>query len=198
MEANYPWEGEIKIKVEPEAASEFRLKIRIPGWAKGNLLRRDLYGYLNNDKRGEGFVIKVNGEIFEKPEMVNGYVVIDRSWEKGDYVELSLPMDVKYVTGNPKIEDTHSKTVLMRGPLVYCLEEFDNNAFFDVNRKPNVIPDTFKPEFDEKLLNGVVKLKGQGSQFGTDAKFDITAVPYYAWNNRGKGQMKVWLPFLKH
>jgi DUF1680 family protein len=197
IEANYPWEGEIKIIIEPEAASEFRLNIRIPGWANGNLLPSDLYGYLNNGETKEGFVIKVNGETFENPKMVNGYVVIDRSWENGDVVELSLPMDVKYVTGNPKIKDTHNKTVLTRGPLVYCLEGFDNDAFFDVNRKPNVLPNTFKTEYDENLLNGVVKLKGQGSHVGLDVKYDITAVPYYAWNNRGKGQMNVWLPLVK-
>lgn len=195
MEANYPWEGEIKIRVEPETASKFKLNVRLPGWAKGNLLPGDLYDYLNGDKTNGGFVIKVNGEAIDKPEMVNGYVVIDRNWKKGDNVELSLPMDVRYVTGNPKIEDTHEKTVLTRGPLVYCLEGFDNDAFFDVDQKPNVIPNTFKLEYDEKLLNGVVKLKGQGSHVGIDAMYDITAVPYYAWNNRGKGQMKVWLPF---
>lgn len=198
MEANYPWEGEIKIIIEPETASKFRLNIRIPGWAKGNLVASDLYGYLKGDKTNGGFLIKVNGEAIEKPEMVNGYVVIDRSWKKGDDVELSLPMDVKYVTGNSKIEDALDKVVLTRGPLVYCLEGIDNVEFYDVNNESIVILNTFKPAYDKNLLNGVVKLKGQGSHVGIDEKFDITAIPYYAWSNRGQGEMKVWLPFLKN
>ena len=197
MGTNYPWEGEIKINVEPEAAMEFRLNIRIPSWARGNLLPTDLYGYLNNDKTKD-VVIKVNGETVEKPGLVNGYVVINKTWKMGDFVELILPMDVKYVTGNPKIEDTRDKVVLSCGPLIYCLEGIDNDAYFDENNESFVLPNSFQPEHDENLLNGVVKLKGSASLNGGEEKISVTAVPYYTWNNRGQGQMKVWLPFIKN
>lgn len=83
-----------------------------------------------NKETDKDITFKINGKKIDEPEFSKGYAVIDRSWEKGDFVELSLPMEVKYVTGNPKIEDTHGKGVLTRGPLVYCLEEADNAAYF--------------------------------------------------------------------
>ena len=164
---------EIKINVEPEAAMEFRLNIRIPSWARGNLLPSDLYGYLNNDKTKD-VVIKVNGETVEKPGLVNGYVVINRTWKMGDFVELILPMDVKYVTGNPKIEDTRDKVVLSCGPLIYCLEGIDNDAYFDENNESFVLPNSFQPEHDENLLNGVVA----GSPPSTTQEANPGAFPF--------------------
>ena len=192
--ANYPWEGEIKIIVEPESSKKFKLNIRIPGWAKSKLLPGDLYSYLDKDKEaGKDVIIKINGKKINNPELIKGYVVIDRKWKKGDFVELILPMDVKYITGNPKIEDTHNKVVLSRGPLVYCLEEIDNAEYFDDNNESIILPEEFKAEFNKNLLGGVVTLNGSASVQSAGDKIDINAIPYYAWCNRGQGQMKVWL-----
>lgn len=197
MEANYPWEGEIKINVDPETASQFRLNIRIPGWAQGKLLPSDLYGYLSKNKDTDNEVtFKINGKVIDTPEVIKGYAIIERNWKKGDFVELILPMDVQYVTGNPKIEDANKKTVLTRGPLVYCLEEVDNLPYFGENNESLLLPNGFKAEYNSDLLGGVVTLKGHASL--AEREIDVTAIPYYAWSNRGKGEMKVWLPFLNN
>ncbi len=192
MEANYPWEGEIKIHVDPETTATFKLNIRIPGWAKGNLLPGDLYSFMNE---GSDITIAINGKQLDNPTLVNGYVVIDRAWNKGDEISLMLPMNIQYVSANPKIEDNMGKLALMRGPLVYCVEDVDNSAYFDENTDWHLKPTDFKAEYDNELLNGVVKLEGKATVPSTTNEMNLTAVPYYAWNNRGKSQMKVWFPY---
>jgi DUF1680 family protein len=160
------------------------------------LLPGDLYGFLPGEKeRSTEFAVKINGKQIDQPLLVKGYAVIDRSWEKGDFVELSLPMEVKYVTGNSKIEDAREKVVITRGPLVYCLEEADNPAYFAENNEPYLLPKGFEAKYHKELLGGVVTLKGHAALLKAEDQIDITAIPYYAWSNRGQGQMKVWLPY---
>lgn len=192
---NYPWEGEIKIVVNLVTTANFKLNIRIPGWATGNLLPGNLYSYLDDDEDPcKEIVLKINGKRIDKPGLVKGYAVIDRNWEKGDVIELSLPMDVQFVTGNPKIEDTFEKVVLTRGPIVYCVEEVDNKRYFDDDNEAFLLPAGIKAEFRKDLLEGVVVLKGYASLLTIEEEIDVTAIPYYAWCNRAKGHMKVWLP----
>jgi len=195
QETNYPWEGGISLKVDPETPVDFTLHIRIPGWANGELLPGGLYYYPDDETLPEKEVIlKVNGRRIRNLNMKRGYAVIERKWKKGDKVELELPMKVQVLAGSSRIKDAQGKVVLMRGPIVYCMEEIDNEAYFDDPNEVYLLPDEFKAEYRENLLNGVVTISGTASLRIKEEVIDITAIPYYAWCNRGQGQMKVWLP----
>ena len=198
QESNYPWEGNIRLKVDPEAPLDFTLHIRIPGWAKGELLPGGLYHYIDDETLpGKEVILRVNGRRIRKMNMEKGYALIHRKWKKGDQVELELPMNVRVLEGNSRIEDARGKVVLMRGPMVYCLEEIDNGDYFDHAGEAYLLPGGLKAAYHEDLLNGVVSISGTASLPAEGKEIDITAIPYYAWCNRGQGQMKVWLPFEK-
>jgi len=195
QETDYPWDGGISLKVDPETPVDFTLHIRIPGWAHGELLPGGLYHYAKDETLPEEEVIlKVNGRRIRKIHLERGYAVIHRKWKMGDMVEVELPINVRMVAGNPRIEDAQGKVVLMRGPMVYCIEEIDNEGYFDDASEVHLLPAGLKAEYREDLLGGVVTISGDASLDAKGKKFDITAVPYYAWCNREQGQMKVWLP----
>jgi hypothetical protein len=126
-----------------------------------------------------------------------GYAVIGRKWKMGDKVELLLPMNVRLVKGNPRIADVTGKVVIMRGPLVYCLEETDNKSYFTNTSKKYLLHSGLTAEYQRDLLGGVVRIKGSASLLAQKDIIEITAIPYFAWCNREQGQMKVWLPGLK-
>jgi len=133
-------------------------------------------------------------------KMVNGYAVIKKTWKKGDVVLLNMPMPVRRIVATEKIKDNINRVALQRGPLVYCFEYVDNDG-----KAMNImVPDniSFTSEFKPKLLNGVVVLQAEAPVASVSAdglsvntvRRKITAIPYYSWANRGKGQMQVWLP----
>ena len=195
QETAYPWEGGILLEVDPESPLAFTLFIRIPGWARGELLPGDLYHYPEGESLSEdALILRVNGKRIHKINMKGGYAIIDRKWKKGDRIEVELPMNVRLVAGNPRIEDAQGKLVLMRGPMVYCVEEIDNQAYFESAGELQLIPEGLKAEYREDLLTGVVSISGKANIAARGKEIDITAIPYYAWCNRGPGKMKVWLP----
>lgn len=198
METNYPWDGRIRVKVDPEIPSDLTLHIRIPGWAQAELLPGGLYEYLKDENLKEVVNLKVNGERIHKIHMEWGYAVIDRKWKQGDFVELDLPLNIRLIAGNPRIGDADGKVVLMRGPIVYCLEEVDNEHYFDETDKLYLLPSLLNAEYRKDLLNGVVVIKGRATLSQSNKEIDITAIPYYAWCNREQGQMKVWLPLVEN
>lgn len=191
QETNYPWEGEVKTSVSLEKPGRFTLNMRIPGWVNGQPVPSDLYSY--TDDTAGTVVVKVNGEVIDY-NVVNGYASVDRSWEDGDVVEISFPMPVREVVANEKVKDVEGLVALERGPIVFCFEEVDNgqivkakggDSLEDAKQAEVLISKNgeFTAEFDEDLLGGVVTLSD-----GT-----LTAVPYCVWDNRGDGQMSVWL-----
>ncbi len=185
QQTNYPWDGNVKITLEPDKEAEFALHIRIPGWARNEPVPSDLYSFLN--PRKEKIALKVNSETLEL-EMDKGFARIYRLWKKGDVIELTLPMPVQMVVANEKVKDNMGKVALQRGPLVYCLEEADNKGGV-LNRH---LPDglEFKVEFKPDLLGGINILKSEST-----AKLPgLVAIPYYAWSHRGIGEMTVWIP----
>jgi len=139
--------------------------------------------------------IKVNGERTRKIQLQKGYAIISRKWKPGDIVELDLPMNIRMVTANPKIQDDLGKVALMRGPLVYCLEEVDNKDYFAETDTVFLRSQSLNAEFRKDILNGVALIHGKATLGKSNREIAITAVPYYAWCNREQGQMKVWLPF---
>ena len=192
---DYPWSGKVTLTVHPEREVNFGLHIRIPGWAKGKLLPGNLYRFLEGDKPVEdNVVLKINGKKIPNPLLQSGYAAIYRIWKKGDIVELELPMNIRAVVGDPRIEDTHGKVALLRGPLVYCMEGIDNEHYFNGEYEANLLLGGFKAKKRDDLLNGVVTIEGTALISEDKEKIPFTAIPYYAWNNRGLGHMQVWLP----
>jgi hypothetical protein len=184
QETNYPWEGDIKLAVSPQNETSFPVYLRIPGWAVDQPVPGDLYSYTS--AAGQAPVILVNGEPFEAKKE-NGYAIVERAWKAGDVVEYSLPMNVKKVKANELVEEDRGKLALERGPVVFCVEEIDNPLIDSLGISEN---SQFIVAFNPELLNGVSTLTAQNE--GGSKQF--TAIPYYAWNNRGANKMKVWLP----
>ena len=173
---NYPWEGHVKIAVTPEKATRFDLALRVPSWC-------------------EGITFKVNG----KPAvttMDKGYARIARTWQAGDVVEIDMPMPVKRVYADPRVEADRGRVALQRGPIVYCLEGVDHNGkVLDI-----MLPKEAKLTAEKRpeLLGGVTVITGTGKRVrdGKPAEnVKITAIPFYVWDNRPpSGEMVVWLP----
>ena len=184
---NYPWEGEIEISINPETASNYRVNIRIPGWARGEFLPGNLYHYLDQDNsNSKEPVLKVNGKRIHDLHMNKGYAVIDRRWEPGDKVTLALEMPVRLVAADPRVEENLGKVVILRGPMVYCIEQADNK-----NINLDEVALDLNSEFT--LAGGEGKLKGMTILKAGSQGQDLTIIPYFAWANREPGNMKVWI-----
>jgi DUF1680 family protein len=187
QQTNYPWDGKVIIKVEPQASESFAVNIRIPGWALNKPVPSDLYHYA--DENQEKVTLKLNGKPIDI-NMNKGFAVIERKWSKGDVVELNLPMPIRRVIANEKVKADLNKVALVRGPVVYCAEGIDNNnKVLDI-----VIGDDaeLKVEYRKDLLGGVTVITGDVSD-ETGRKRELLAIPYYAWAHRGPGEMAVWL-----
>lgn len=180
QQTSYPWNGKIAISVNPKKESQFTIKLRVPGWARNEVLPGDLYSYKKASTQKT--TISLNGETLTiQPQ--DGYFVISRNWKKGDKINLNFPMEVQEVETNAKVETNKNKVSLEYGPIVYAVEEIDNKTNFD---KINVASgDTFKVKKEANLLQGVNVIE--------NSKFK--AIPYYSWSNRGVGKMKVWLDY---
>jgi uncharacterized protein len=200
QESRYPWEGNIKISLDPvQAGRRFTLKLRIPGWAQNMPVPSDLYSFM--DKSSAAPTIKINGKS-EEIKLAEGYAVLDREWKQGDVVDLVLPMPVHRVLCNENVAEDHGKVALQCGPLVYCIEhpEVAHGNVLDL-----VLPDESQltASFRADLLGGVKVISGKAisTQYVMKSKkkiieqapVDFTAIPYYAWAHRGPGQMAVWL-----
>ncbi len=180
QETGYPWDGLVKIVLEPQTRASFTIRIRIPGWAQDQAVPGDLYSFMN--KIDEKASLKVNGNEIAL-EMDHGYAVIDRHWKEGDEIELHLPMPVRRVMANPAVEADRGRVALQRGPLVYCIEHPDVP---EGKVDQVLISDDaeFSTKFQENLLGGITIIEGEA----------FNSIPYYAWAHRGKGQMAVWIP----
>lgn len=179
QDTSYPWDGKVKFTVEPEMEGEFTVKFRIPGWSRNAVLPGDLYQYVSKDEASNKLSLNE-----EEIDVVadNGYFTLTRTWKSGDQVELEFPMSVRKVKANPEVEEDLGKMSLEYGPIVYAVEEIDNKSTFDNIRL--TANEEFKVEMQPELLGGVKTISNE----------KLTAIPYYAWSNRGIGKMKVWLP----
>ena len=197
QETNYPWEGNNTIHVTPDRKAKFKLNIRIPGWAQGIPVPGETYKYV--DAGSTSFQLMLNGKVVPYV-MNNGYAVIDRVWNKSDVINLVLPMQVRRVFSSDKVKENVGKVALERGPLVYCFEHPDNNG-----KAWNIIlPDNAKAtsKFQADLLGGVTTIECEASVVRPSSdgsvvetvKENVTAIPYFSWANRGKGEMQVWVP----
>jgi hypothetical protein len=185
----YPWNGAVKITINPEKSEKFEVYVRIPGWARGHPIPSDLYEYLEQDL--DEVALSVNGQpIPLNPQA--GFALIDRIWRQGDIIELNLPMPIRRVVANEKIVEDRGKVALERGPIVYCTEWVDNEGHVLNLLLPDNAP--LKAEYRKGMLNGIVVVTGKALALSSDGKSlerDFVAIPYYAWSNRG--EMAVWL-----
>ena len=187
--SNYPWSGDIRIELSPETPKAFDVKLRIPGWAKS-------------------FSVKVNGEAVSA-QPANGYFTLNRTWSKGDVIELDLPMVAERLYANPSVKMDIGRVSLRRGPFVYCLEGADNPGG-PVQRLKLPRAAELKAQTRSDLFGGlpVVTISADAVAIDQDGwektlyrtdppgqeKATLTALPYYLWANRGTHSMVVWVP----
>jgi uncharacterized protein len=189
QKTEYPWEGKVRLTVDPSKTCNFSLSLRIPSWALGKPVPSDLYR--SADPKISPMSLMVNGAKAEAKLDVDGYVHLQRDWKAGDVVELDMPMPIRRILANDKVEADRGKVTLMRGPIVYCLEAADQPKL-DLTRL--VLPRNAKmtAKHQASLLGGVTVLEVEALAEGKDP-VKVTAIPYYAWQNREKGAMTVWI-----
>jgi DUF1680 family protein len=223
QDTRYPWDGTIRLTIDPGSRREFAIRVRIPGWAQNRPVPTDLYRY--EERRSAKATIRINGRPVAL-DLDKGFARIRRTWKKGDRVDIELPMDARRIVAHPSVKDDEGFVAVERGPLVYCAEWPDNGG-----RVLNIVlPDTtrFKAETRPDLLGGIVVLTGDALAAGPaavtraeegaakDAAADdeenappascrrlapgaplrpqrLMLIPYYAWAHRGDGEMSVWL-----
>ncbi|MDF1572615.1 MAG: glycoside hydrolase family 127 protein [Bacteroidales bacterium] len=194
QQTEYPWKNIVNITLEPRKSSSFTLLIRIPGWARNEVMPGDLYHYM--DQVDGSVMIRVNGEETGY-ETDQGYAVLEREWKKGDRVEVQFPMEVRRVAAKVKVEADRGKTAIELGPVVYCAEEADQS--FDIFKVTGIPEDAaFTRDFNAQLLGGVPVVKTmvplQADPGAAATMVELSLVPYHLWSNRGVGKMSVWFP----
>lgn len=188
QESRLPWEEEVRFKVSVEQETEFTLALRMPDWC-------------------DEAEVMLNGEkVSLNPIIVDGYAMISNKWKNGDVIELSLSMNVARMKGHPLVRHTAGKVALQRGPLVYCLEEADNGSDLHLIVLPKETE--FNVEFEPRLAGGMQVItalaeRQQAKDWGEELykretvvqaePAHVTFIPYYAWANRGIGEMLVWV-----
>ena len=201
QQTNYPWDGDVILKVQKNQAKAFSLALRIPGWLN-EPVPSDLYRF--DDDILCGYSVKVNGEEV-KAQMEQGYLVINRPWKKGDVVSIHFDMPVRTVKASPRVADDRGRVAIERGPLVYCAEGVDNQDFsifnFLMPRQPRFqvtdcqIDGNRDVRFSVKAIEVNGQALEQSPEQGASVKAaKLTMIPYYAWNHRGPGRMEVWMP----
>jgi len=191
QETQYPWNGDIRITINPVNQLSFVLKIRIPGWARNKPIPFDLYEYTGGSLNQ--LELKINEENIPF-ENYSDWLVLDRKWKKGDMIELKIDMPVRQVRANENVKADSGKIALERGPLVYCAEGIDNSDdVLDI-----CIPDNSQWSTIESnnLLKRIIVIKGKAYMPSRNNKSliekEFTAIPYYAWAHRGESEMAVW------
>ena len=189
QQTDYPWEGTIRITLEDAPSREFSMFLRIPGWARGSN-------------------VSINGKLTGNHLKSEQYFDIKREWSKGDVIELILPMPVQLIEANPLVEEIRNQVAVKRGPVVYCLESIDLPEGVKITDAAISPTTKLRSHFDKVLLGGVTVLKGEagllaGSDWGErlyrelsprePKAVNIRLIPYYAWGNRGKSEMTVWM-----
>lgn len=196
MQTGYPWKGETTLSITNAPKKQIRLMLRIPGWLK-EPVPGNLYTYTNSATAN--FQLSVNGKPVAYKEE-NGYAVIIRAWKKGDIITINTPMEVRTINSRAELKQNNKRIALQYGPMVYCIEGPDNNGKawnFIVPEQPR-----FTVKYEPELLGGVntimvdakiIQAAENGKTISSVVK-PVKAIPYFSWNNRGAGEMQVWLP----
>jgi DUF1680 family protein len=177
QQSEYPWDGQIRLEVLNRKPVKATLCLRIPGWARNRPVPSDLFNF--TDGRDTDFTLHVNGQQTQA-EMEKGYISLKGKWEKGDLIELSLPLAPRILSAHEKVEEKTGLSAVQSGTLVYCAEEVDNTV--DVLEARISSKADFSKQYRPDLLGGINVLEGEG----------LKLIPYYAWANRDMGKMNVW------
>jgi uncharacterized protein len=189
----YPWDGDVRLEIGVDNPQRFTLHLRLPGWC-------------------ERWHMTVNGESLSGTDELstgNGYISLTREWQPGAMIEYRMEMPIRAIWAHPAVHNLQGRVALERGPLIYCLEGTDHpGTILDrIAIDPHHVSDEFQVEQDEHRLGGVSILRGKGTVLEESGwenvlysnkppvfkNIDITAIPYYAWDNRAPGQMRIWL-----
>jgi DUF1680 family protein len=190
QETDYPWDGRVRITVRSAPPRDCSLLLRVPGWARGASLR-------------------LNGRPAQDRLEPGTYHEVRRSWSSGDVLELTLPMPVRLMQAHPLVEEARNQVAVQRGPVVYCAESVDLPGGVRVSEV--VIPRgiDLTPRFEAELLGGVTVLEGRADAWpegewsgllyrelspAAPRPIELKLIPYYAWGNRGRSEMTVWMP----
>ena len=198
----YPWNGDIAIKVGANKAGQWGMKVRIPGWVRNQVVPSNLYEYSDNLR--PQYNIEVNGVKVEGKIEADGYFTINRKWKKGDVVRVHFDMEPRTVRANGMVESDRGFVAIERGPVVYCTEWPDND--FDlmgalINQSPKMVVEDgtlhAKHAKEADYYIKVIKTDGQILSFDKSGRLTtkdvrMTFIPYYAWCHRGSGKMRVW------
>lgn len=189
VETGYPWNGQVSIVVEQAPSTPWTLQLRIPDWC--------------DDPR-----LEINDAKQASDSTQNGYLQLERQWQAGDRVTLQLPVSPRLTAAHPRVDPTRGSVAIEYGPLVYCLEQIDQQAnVLDVKL------DTSQPltsEWQPDLLGGIVTIEAAGYMAQNDQWGDVlyrpfdqatiaqeavklTMIPYHLWGNRDRGAMRVWV-----
>lgn len=190
QETAYPWEGSVKLTVTSCKDTPFEIKLRIPGWATGTK-------------------VSLNGVEVKEEIIAGNYLIINRLWRSGDVILLEMPMDVKLIGGHPRIEEVRNQVAIKRGPVIYCLESPDLPAETSILDVYLPAGQELKPVHQVHLFGGLTTISGSVKlrEHPTDKMYhatgkpawktaDTSFIPYFAWSNRGRSEMTVWLPVM--
>lgn len=197
VETEYPWDGRVKVTVNESGDLPWGLSLRVPGWC-------------------QRFDIKVNGQEVSS-SVQKGYVKIERIWKPGDTIEADLAMLPFLNEADPRVDSVRGCVAIQRGPIVYCLEEQDQERGVNLLDVRIDSSEELVSDWRAELLNGVMIVEALGyqqdreqwsedglySSFAAvkqqtgDQKVKLTAIPYYAWGNRGLKSMRVWIPYVQ-
>ena len=192
QKTDYPWDGAVNISVDKlKGKKEFEMKLRVPEWCT------------------EGAKITVNGKDIDVEAKAGTYATVNRQWKKGDVVCINMPMRTRLVEANPLVEESRGQVAVQRGPVVYCLESNDLNGVsiddiaIPLDAKFTPVDMTIDGSHIKALEGEVINRaeaswKGQLYREVTTKKntVKVRLIPYYAWGNRGKSEMTVWMPTL--
>jgi DUF1680 family protein len=195
MQTDYPWQGQVKLTIDETDGSTWQLRLRNPDWCPAA-------------------AVAINGQMVEKPVSEAGYLVLERAWQPGDTVVLTLPMEPDLIEAHPRIDTVRDSLAIQRGPVVYCLEELDypHTNLMDIRLDKTAPLNTVWRE--DIAAEGLMVIQASGYVLAPEEWHDhlyrrvsnrselphqpipITAIPFFAWANRGPGAMRVWIPYL--
>jgi DUF1680 family protein len=168
QETAYPWDGKVTLYIDPQKQKSFSMKIRKPQWT-------------------ENYTFSINGEALSLTPSQDGYLTVTKKWKKGDRIEINWEMDVQVIAADPRVKANTGKRALQRGPLVYCIEEMDNPEY----DQAYLSPETEFQAQPASMLGGVTAIRA-GSESA-----ELNYIPYYAWDNREAGKMRVWVNYIE-
>jgi len=184
MQSNVPWDGQSQAVIHADAPVRATLAFRLPGWSENPAVACD----------GKQLTIK------------DGYAYLTGEWQEGEVITLDMPMPVRIWNADERVRENIGQVAFTRGPVTFCAEEADNGKDLHLLRVKDLDPAHVRVEMDDTFGHPTVRLlvdakrmvPQQGGLYRaasapTEENAVIALVPYYAWANRGEGEMRVWL-----